>query len=473
MPNFLNILLKPFLQYYALNWLKEKNYSEKMDAKISSHIGKVAGTGLGKKLGVTHNSNIREIPLTHYKFYEPFFNEPKLGDFIYPLDDYVRAFTSGTMGKPKTFLLPKKGLWDSLSNSGMTFMFLCTHDGERITYEVGDTVYENMPGGQFISSFYYELIDKKIQGGWVDQVPGVNLPFKDKIDYFVEHHKEIDVAYMTVNSLLDQVSPRVDQIHLKGFITQDRSAYTLKEKIKELTGNYPKTVFGSTETMFAALPSIEYPGCFFFDWRVQYPEFIPEQDIIHNGYETTEPMDSITELDEVEKGKIYQLVSTPYGNDLIRFVMPDLLECIALEDNILGTNLPVFRYYSRSDGLLVLHNFTRINEDEMMVILGSMNIQYVDFVVTRELVGSREYLKLYIELKEPMDNEKLHNAVNERLIDFDKDWHDLCMMLEYEPLIVEQLPRGTFQRYLERKTGVPKINRINFNKENLKLLLED
>ena len=474
MPKISNTILKPFLQRFSLNWLNEKNFGAKMESKIKSHVKQVANTGLGKKLGVTSSSNIKEIPLTHYKFYQPFFSEPKHGDFIYPLEDYVRAYTSGTMGKPKTFLLPKTGLWNSLSKTGMTFLFLCTHDGEKITYEVGDTVYENMPGGQFISSFYYELIDKRIHGGWVEQVPDVNLPFKTKIDYFIENHKEIDIAYMTVTSLMDQVAPRVDgPIKLKGFITQDRSAYTLKEKIKQVTGNYPKTIYGSTETMFSALPSIEHPGGFFFDWRTQYPEFIPEKDAIYNDLETSEPMESIINLTEVEKGNIYQIISTPYGNDLIRYVMPDLLECLASGDNILGINNPVFRYYSRSDGLLVLHNFTRINEDEIIVILGSAGVEFVDFVVTRELEGSREYLKLYIELKSPMDNEKMREIINDRLVDFDKDWHDLCEMLEYEPLIIEQLPKGTFQRYLERKTGVPKINRVNIEPKNLKLLLQD
>ena len=170
---------------------------------------------------------------------------------------------------------------------------------------------------------------------------------------------------------------------------------------------------------------------------------------------------------------LISVLITPYGNDLFRYVMPDLLECIAVGDNILGINYPVFRYYSRSDGLLVLHNFTRINEDELTVIFGSAGIEFVDFVVTRELVGSREYLKLYIELKNPMDDEKLRETIHERLVDYDKDWHDLCKMLEYESLIIEQLPKGAFQRYLERKSGVPKINRVNIEPRNLKLLLED
>lgn len=472
MPRLVNTLLKPVVQYNALSWLKKNDYSQPVKRKLENYINRASKTNIGKKLGVQSNSKIDEIDFTHYPFYQPFFENPKQGDLLYRLEDYVRAITSGTMGKPKSFLLPKTGLWESLRKSGMTFMFLCTHDGEKITYELEDTVYQNMPGGQFISSFYHELINENIHGGWVNQVPDVNLSFQRKIDYFIENYENIDVAYMTVTSLFDQIQPKIEEgVKLKGFITQDRSAFTLKDKIKEYTGAYPKTVYGSTETMFGALPSIEYPGGFFFDWRVLYTEFIPEDKVLEHSDLTSEHSDIASKMDELEEGKRYQLVATPFGNDLIRFVMPDILECIAQGDTILGTRIPVFRYYSRSDNLLVLHNFTRINEDEIDQVLKSAGIDCVDFVAVRELIDTREYLKLYIELREEIDVDSLSRLLDEKLTSFDKDWSDFKEMLGYNPLIVEVLPKGSFNRYLQQKPGVPKIARINMAKQNLELLL--
>ncbi len=58
---------------------------------------------------------------------------------MYPLNDYVKATTSGTMGKPKTFLTPRKGLWDNLQKTGFSVMLLSTHDGEKVTFEIGET----------------------------------------------------------------------------------------------------------------------------------------------------------------------------------------------------------------------------------------------------------------------------------------------------------------------------------------------
>jgi hypothetical protein len=470
MPRIVNQIMKPFLQYYSMNWLKERDYKSNVDGLIRDHLRKVAQTGIGRKLGIKPETSIIDVPLTHYSFYQPFFENPHVGDFIYPISDYLRVLTSGTMGKPKTFLLPKTGLWNSIQKTGLTFQFLCTHDGHRITYEVGDVVYHNMPGGQFISSFYYDIITRK-HVGWIIEVPDPNLSFQEKVDYFLEHYKEIDIAYMTVTTLLDQIYPKIKEpIKLKGFLTTDRSAYVLRDKIKEATGSYPKTIFGSTETMLIALPSIEYPGCFFFDWRIVYAEFLPEKQKLDNSRVTTDPIDDVVPMTGVEVGKVYQLIATPYGNDLVRYAMPDLVECVALEDKVIGSNIPVFRYYARADNLIVLHNFTRINEDELIDVLNTAGVEYVDFTAVREIEYSREYMKLYVELQKPMDAEEVSSKVNARLIEYDKDWRDLSSMLQYNPLKIETLPKGTFHRYLQRKTGLPKISRINMAQENLELL---
>jgi len=147
---------------------------------------------------------------------------------------------------------------------------------------------------------------------------------------------------MTVTSLLNQVYPKIGHpFKLKGFLTQDRHASVLKERIKEVTGTYPKTIFGSTETMFSGLPSISHPGRFFFDWRVLWPEFLPEKDAISDDVGLLDPPPQAFPLMEVEVVKRYQMIVMPYLNDLVRYVMPDVVECVDMGDNILGCLSPV------------------------------------------------------------------------------------------------------------------------------------
>ncbi len=464
-------LIYPFAKRYALNFLNERNPQEKSYNLLKKKLSHQSKSVIGKKLGITSKSKIEDLPLTKYGFYKPFFENPRDGDFIYPLNDYVKATTSGTMGKPKVFMMPKKGIWDNLQKTGFSVMLILTHDGEKVTFQIGDTVYRNAPGGSHISAFLTDIFDDK-NSGWVNQVPNIDDPFNVKVDYFVKNHQSIDVAYMTITTLIDDIIPRLDEdIYLKGFMSQDRSAEVLKEDIKKLTGNYPKTVYGATEALFPSIPSIEHPGSFLFDWRVLYSEFLPE-----NEQESVEGMDNkptseLLSIDDIVVGERYQLIITPLKTDMTRYVMPDILECVAERDNILETEFPVFKYYARSDRLIVLHNFTRIAEDELIQVLTAAGVSFAEFTARRELDGSRDYLHLYIEQRGEKPVEDITGRIHEKLVEYDKDWRDLSSFLGYIPLKVTMLPKGSFKRYLEKLKGSPRVEKINMNEERFKDLI--
>ena len=141
MPKIVYEMMKPFLKYYALKFLGEKDIPGRQEQLLREKIKKASRTNLGRKLGLRPNSKIKEIPLTFYSFCKPLYENPYEGDFIYPLSDYDKVYTSGTMGKPKVFMVPRKGLWENLKRTGFSFLFLSTHDGEKITFEVGDVIY--------------------------------------------------------------------------------------------------------------------------------------------------------------------------------------------------------------------------------------------------------------------------------------------------------------------------------------------
>lgn len=218
------------------------------------------------------------------------------------------------------------------------------------------------------------------------------------------------------------------------------------------------------------LPSLEHPGGFLFDWRVIYSEFIPEKQRVDTNINTFEAPE-ILSLDEVEVGKRYQFIATPFFNDMTRYVMPDIFECIDNGDDIIGCETPIFKYFSRSDRLMVLHNFTRINEEELLQALVDAGVSFVDFTAQRELEGSREYMHLYIELQEDIPESEIIETIDLELRKMDKDWRDLVDFLKYEPIKITKLARGTVKRYLQNKEGVPRLTRIGMRKERLEELL--
>ena len=465
--------LKPLLRKYSMNFLSESNVQEKQNQLVAKKLKMLASSNLGKELGINGTSVISDLPITGYDFYVPFYKNPRAGDFMYPLNEYVKTYTSGTMGKPKIYMAPQIGFKENLKRSAMTMLFICTHDGDKMSLDIGDTIYANMPGGSFLSAFMGDSFNKN--QSFLKLIPesSKQMSFDAKVQYFIQHHKDIDIAYMTVTSFLDDIVPQIkDELYLKGFFTQDMSAGPMKEKIKKAAGTYPKTIYGSTESMLSGLPSIQYPGAFFLDWRVIYPEFVKEDDPIQHDLNKLDDPPELIPLMDVKKGERYQLISTPLFNDITRYVMPDVFECISLGDDLLSTDLPIFKYYTRTDRLMVLHNFTRISEEEMITIMKNAGLPLVDFTARKELEGAREYMHVYLELSREMSHEEAYHKLDSALYEYDKDWRDLSNFMKFKPLKLTLLPKGSFHKFFNKKEGMARIARIGMRDERFKLLMQ-
>jgi hypothetical protein len=394
---------------------------------------------------------------------------------MYPLKDYFKSMTSGTMSKPKVYLTPKAFLNKVIIDTGLSVIFISTFDGEKYQFSFGDTLYVNIPGGSFISNIASKEMTKS-NLGLVNIVPpnSENMSFQEKVDYFVDHYEEIDLAQMNITTLLDDIEPRIDgKLKLKAFLTMDASAVELKERVKDFVGTYPKTPYASTESISSTIPSLDPPGGFFFDWRMIYPEFIPEKYAIPHEVDRIDDPPEIVKLKDVELGGRYQLVITPHYSDLTRSVTSDILECISFEDKALKVETPIFRFYSRADRILSLHNFTRINETEIVMVLESSKIPFVDFTARRELDDTKEYLRLYVEFKGDVDLEEAAQKLHETFMETDKDYRDLTNMMEYTPLRLSKLPTGAFKNFFSHKEGMSRIARVGMREDRLKLLLGD
>ncbi|MFH1180016.1 MAG: hypothetical protein V1710_06630, partial [Candidatus Bathyarchaeota archaeon] len=91
-------ILYPFAKRYALNFLTDKNYLQKQEALFKKKLERQKNTNIGKKMGLTQTENIAKIPYTKYEFYRSFYENPKNGDFLFHINNYVKATTSGTLG---------------------------------------------------------------------------------------------------------------------------------------------------------------------------------------------------------------------------------------------------------------------------------------------------------------------------------------------------------------------------------------
>jgi len=145
---------------FSLGFLREDPY-DKMERMLQKKIRRMANTGIGKELGLTTQTRQKDLALTGYDQYRKYYEKPGEGDFLYPLGEYLLVTTSGTMSLPKKYLFPKAALSDNMRKTLLAKILLYTHDGEKVTFQIGDTMYANLPGGTQISSHYVDIGGKQ------------------------------------------------------------------------------------------------------------------------------------------------------------------------------------------------------------------------------------------------------------------------------------------------------------------------
>lgn len=439
--------------------IKEQNI------RLKKKFGRMEGTEIGKKLGVRGGTKLQDIPLTEYSFYSGFFNNPTPSAFMYPLEDYMRARTSGTSGVAKWFMIPKKGLSQAFRETGILILLSLFHDGEKITFEYGDTLYLNLAPRPFIGGL---LASTEVPLGIINIVPNLNLSYQDKIQFFIDNSEHIDASAMLASTLVSQILPFMKKpIKLKGLLVFDSSvAEVYMEKIKKSVGISPKYCYGSTETNHPSISSIQHPLSFIFDWRRGCFEFLPVKEGKVIG-------DELIGLGDVKPGEVYELIYTSFEGELTRYNTGDCLMCVARGDDIIGTEFPVFKFHARLEKAISLQNFTRISEGELLTVLEETDIPFADFTTRVEIDRGMEHLVMYIEHAGDVTAKEIEERVHNKLMEIDGDYRELVNFFKYEPVNVELVPAGVFAEYLREKiSGVPKVERINMRDEEFKRFLE-
>ncbi len=237
--------------------------------------------------------------------------------------------------------------------------------------------------------------------------------------------------------------------NLKALLSAGMDTTILREKIKYYWGRYPLELYASTEIPMAALQTWDFKGMVLVP-TIAFYEFIPEEEHLRSKRDRSYRPRTVL-LDEVEAGKIYEIVFTSLqGGPFVRYRIGDWLEVTALRNEELNINLPQVAFYGRCDDIIDIGGFTRLTEKVLWQAIEDSGIGYNGWTARKEVHGSAPpVLHLYIELKRQNKTaEEVRLAVHQSLKEIDSDWADLEQMLGWQPLRVTLLPEGAFARYI-------------------------
>ena len=261
------------------------------------------------------------------------------------------------------------------------------------------------------------------------------------------------VAKARVISRLEErpVLPR-DLWNLKGLVGWGIDMPLLRERIRGDWGVEPYEFMACTEAGILALQGWTKRAMSFVPTSA-YFEFLPEREVGRvSGEEGVE--NGTVLLDGLHVGERYEVIVTSfYGMPFLRYRTGLLVRVVALADEREGIHLPQVELVGRSDGLIDLAGFTRLDERTIWDALMAAGIEHGNWTARRENRGEQSILALYIEIPDGANLERMKERIHEVLKERDTDYRDVEELLGINPLEIRPLVPGTFEAYGQAAEG--------------------
>jgi len=229
----------------------------------------------------------------------------------------------------------------------------------------------------------------------------------------------------------------------------DTSIY--KDDIVRYWGIEPYEFYVCAETYTLAMQGWNKKKGMVFVPDCAFLEFIPRDKHLRNR-DVRDYQDSTVLLNQVEEGKLYELVITRFhGLPLLRYRLDDIIKIVSLEDQETGVNLPQILVQGKVGSTIDLGGLAELDEKTIWQVIANTGIKYTDWSACKEYDQNQSFLRIYLELKEEKEPAKIAAMVDEQLKIVDTDYKDIDTYLKLQPVRVTLLSQGTFQRYMEEK----------------------
>ncbi len=237
---------------------------------------------------------------------------------------------------------------------------------------------------------------------------------------------------------------------LKAVVSTGIDATVYREKVKEMWGRYPLSVYGSTETVIMATQLWDYDAMTFLP-HTNFLEFVPEEECRKWLADPTYRPDILT-LDEVKAGERYGIVITNfYGGAFVRYFLGDVIRITSLRNENLSVGIPQMVFASRIDGVIDIEGIVHLEEGTLWQAIEDSGFDYHEWVVRQEQ-GKKPRIHFYIEPKDGagIDTDRAAIAISSNLRD-SSPFYGILEDARDVMLEVTVLPSGAFRCYIARQ----------------------
>ncbi len=458
---------------------------EEIDLIFKSELGR-------KMMGNVKPQSVEEfrqlVPLTTYEDYCPELVEKR--EDVLAEKPFCWVNTSGRGGTFKWVPYTQGGMERMVSDTLAAFILSGAKSRKDVHVKPGVKVMLNLPSRPYFSGATAFAINQQMEYQAIPPLEDSEMEFEEKIEqgFRIALRTGFDFAF-SISTVLAKVGegfekqgkgmkfstsmlhPAIlfrlarakirsklgrrpmlpkDLWNPKGLVCTGTDSAICKDQIGHYWGVKLLEFYAASEGKIIAMQSWNRKGMTFVPYSNFY-EFIPEEEWLKNKEDKAYQPATVL-LDEVEEGKIYELVNTNFhGMPFLRYRIGDLIKIVSLKDEEIGVNLPQMEFQSRADGIIDIAGFTRLDEKTIWRAIQNAGISYEDWSARKEYDQDKPLLRIYIEMKENGDNEKVEHLIHEHLVALDTDYANLEKMIGLKPLVIAPLSKGTFQRYLQEK----------------------
>jgi hypothetical protein len=275
--------------------------------------------------------------------------------------------------------------------------------------------------------------------------------FTDERRFFLDLYKSSEwgiekfyFLYRIVRSLFKKPRRIEEVFPLKGALVGGADSRVYCEFFKNTFGQVPLNNYASSEAGIAMIGTPDERTELMPNLRSGYYEFLDEEGVLHP-------------LTDLKKGKVYELVVTPFGSALVRYRSGDLFSVTKIRDD----GLPLFTFEGRTIGVIEVYGYFRLTEGLIAQALAQAGLRNSDrWAVVKSLIPE-ERLHFLMEKDWDYSEKEAEKHIFNSLLQLSEEFAEYVKIFKIENpsslIKVEYLKRGAFTRYYLRasKLGLP------------------
>lgn len=275
--------------------------------------------------------------------------------------------------------------------------------------------------------------------------------FTDEKRFFTDLYKSSEGGlekfyffYRILRSLFKKSKRIEDAFPLKGALVGGADSRVYCDFFKNTFGRVPLNNYASSEAGIAMIGTPDERVTLMPNLRSGYYEFLDEDGELHP-------------LADLKKGKVYELIVTPFGSALVRYRSGDLFSVAEIRDD----GLPLFSFEGRTSAVIEVYGYFRLTEGLIAQALAQAGLKNSDkWAVVKSLIPE-EHLRFLMEKDWDYSEREAEKRIFNSLLQLSEEFAEYVKTFKIrEPsslVRVEYLKYGAFTRYYLRasKLGLP------------------